>query len=66
MSQRTRDIIANVLLGAGALIVIVFIVTHFMAQPRPSWRNDMLWIGLACLIIARPMRGRRRGMTDPG
>jgi hypothetical protein len=59
MTQRTRNIIANVLLGAGALAVVVFTATHFMSGARPSWRRDMVWLGVAAVIVSRYVRGRR-------
>jgi hypothetical protein len=61
MNPQTRILIANILLGLGLLAIVVFVATHFMTPPRPAWRNDMIWVGLACVIIARPLR-RRRGM----
>jgi hypothetical protein len=60
MTQRTRNIIANVLLGVGILTVVVFVATHFMTPPRPSWRKDMIYLGLAFVIASRPVRGRRQ------
>jgi hypothetical protein len=64
MTQRTRNIIANVLLGAGILTVIVFIVTHFMTSPRPPWRRDISFLALAFVILSGAVRGRRRAMKD--
>jgi hypothetical protein len=67
MPQRTRNILANVLLGAGVLTVVVFVVTHFMSPSRPSWRKDLVFLGLACVMASKPVRGgRRRTAQDPG
>jgi hypothetical protein len=60
MTQRTRDIIADVLFGMSILTVVVFVATHFMTPPRPSWRNNMVLFGIVCLIASRPVRGRPR------
>lgn len=60
MTQRTRDIIAEVLFGVSILTVIVFIATHFMTPPRPSWRHGLVWLGIISLIASRPVRGRPR------
>jgi hypothetical protein len=59
MTQRTRNIMANVLLGVGILTVVVFTATHFMSAARPTWRRDMVWLGLASVIVSRYVRGRR-------
>jgi hypothetical protein len=61
MTQQTRNIIANTMLGVGILTVVVFGVTHFMTPARPPWRKDMVYLGLAAVIASRPVRGRRRG-----
>ena len=62
MTQRTRNIIANVLLGVGLITIVVFIVTHFMSPTRPPWRRDLVFLGLACAMASQPVRGgpRRR------
>ena len=60
MTQRTRNIIANVLLGVGMLTIVVFVATHFMTPARPSWRRDLVWLGLASVIASRAVRGRRQ------
>lgn len=59
MTQRTRNIIANVLLGVSFLFVVTFLVQHFMTPPRPAWHTDMVWLGLAAATAARIVRGRR-------
>ena len=67
MNQRTRNIIANVLLGVAMIFVVVFIVQHFMTPPHPSWHGDMVMLALASVIasdLARG-RGRRRTMQKP-
>jgi hypothetical protein len=65
MTQRTRNIMANVLLGVAVLTVVVFIATHFMSPARPSWRRDLVFLGLACVIASRPVRGGpRRGTAQ--
>jgi hypothetical protein len=60
MPQQTRAVIANVLLGAGLLAIAAFVVTHFMDGARPAWRTDMVWLGMAAIILSRPVRGRRQ------
>jgi len=63
MTQRTRNIIANVLFGVGVITIVVFIATHFMSPSRPAWRRDFLFFGLACVIVSRPVRGGPRRNT---
>jgi hypothetical protein len=67
MTQHTRDIIADVLLGVAILTVVVFIATHFMPPPRPAWRRDSVFFGLASAIASSLVRGRRgtRAMQTP-
>jgi hypothetical protein len=66
MTQRTRNIIANILLGVGVLFIVAFVVQHFMASPRPSWHTDLPWLGLAAVIGSEVVRGRRRrAMQSP-
>jgi hypothetical protein len=60
MTQRTRNIIANVLLGVGILTIVVFVASHFMTPARPSWRKDLVWLGIASVIASGPVRGRRQ------
>jgi hypothetical protein len=64
MTQRTRNIIANVLLGVGILTIVVFVASHFMTTERPSWRKDLVWLGIASTVASRPVRGRRRTMQN--
>lgn len=64
MTQRMRNIIANVLLGVGTLTIVVFVASHFMTQERPSWRKDLVWLGLASVIASGAVRGRRRGAAQ--
>jgi hypothetical protein len=66
MTQRTRNIIADVLFGISILTVVVFIATHFMPSPRPSWRTNLLLFGVVCLVASRPVRGRPRWHATPG
>jgi hypothetical protein len=65
MAQRTRDIIADVLFGISILTVIIFVATHFMTPPRPSWRFNLVVFGILCLIVSRPVRGRPRWRPSP-
>jgi hypothetical protein len=67
MTQRTRNIIANILLGASIVTVIVFVVTHFTSPARPPWRRDLVFLGLAAAGAVGPVRGRhwRRAMQAP-
>ena len=60
MTQRTRNIIADVLFGVSILTVVVFIATHFMTPARPSWRTYLILFGVICLSASRPVRGRPR------
>lgn len=64
MTQRTRNFIANVLLGVGILTVVVFVASHFMTSERPPWRKDLVFLGLASVIASGPVRGRRRTMQN--
>ena len=59
MTQRTRNIIANVLIGLAVLFLVEFVVQHFMA-PRPSWHNDLVGWALAFVIASDLVRGRLR------
>jgi len=63
MKQRTRNILADVLTGVCILTIIVFVATHFMSPPRPAWRSSLVLFGVACLVAARPVRGRPRWYT---
>ena len=57
MTERTRRLIANALVGVAFLIIILFVVTHFtMTPPRPAWRREMVWSALVVLIAARLVR----------
>ena len=60
MTQRTRNIIANVFLGLTVLFAVTFVAQHFMTQPRPSWHNDLPWLALAFVIASDLVRGRLR------
>lgn len=57
MSQRTRTIIANVLLAIAALMVVMFIVEHFMAT-RPAWHRDLAFSAVSIAVASRLVRGR--------
>jgi hypothetical protein len=65
MTQRTRNIIANVLLGVSILLIAAFVAQHFMTPLRPSWHTDLAWLGIASMIASRLVRGRasRRAMS---
>ncbi|MEO7041491.1 MAG: hypothetical protein ABI035_04450 [Gemmatimonadaceae bacterium] len=58
MTQRTRNIIANALLGLTVLFAVTFVVQHFMTQTRPYWHNDLVWLALASVIASDLVRGR--------
>jgi hypothetical protein len=58
MTQRTRNIIANILLGVTILLIVAFVVQHFMAPPPPSWHKDLVGLGLASTIASDLVRGR--------
>jgi len=63
MNQRTRNIIANILVGLSILFIVVFLAQRFMTSPRPSWHKDLAWLGLASVIASEIMRGRTRRRT---
>ena len=67
MTQRTRNIVANVLLGVTVLLILEFVRQHFMTPPRPSWHNDLVGLALASVIASDLVRGRwrRRAMPKP-
>ncbi len=60
MTQQTRNVIANVLLGVSFLMVVAFVVQHFMTSPHPSWHKDLVWLALAIVIASDVVRGRLR------
>ncbi len=60
MTQRTRIIISNVLIGVSIVCIVTFVVQHFMTPPRPFWHEDLAWIGLVCATVSRVVRGRPR------
>jgi hypothetical protein len=60
MTQRTRSIIANALVGVSVFFVVAFLVRHFMTPPRPPWTKDVAWLALASIIASEIVRGRRR------
>lgn len=60
MTQRTRTIIANILLGVSILMIVAFIAQHFMTPARPSWHKDLAWLGIAGMSASRLVRGRPR------
>lgn len=66
MTQRTRTIIANLLLGASILFIVAFLAQHFMTPARPSWHKDLAWLGLASVSASEIVRGRfrRRAMQN--
>ncbi len=63
MTQRTRNIVANILLVVSILFVVAFLAQRFMTPPRPSWHKDLVWLGLAAVIAAEIVRGRTRRRT---
>lgn len=65
MTQRTRNIIANVLIVVSIFCIVTFVVQHFMTTPRPSWHRDMVWLALAFVIAADIVRGRLRRRATP-
>ncbi|HEY4216462.1 MAG TPA: hypothetical protein VGM67_04960 [Gemmatimonadaceae bacterium] len=68
MTQRTRNIIANILIGVSILCIVTFVVQHFMTTPRPPWHKDLAWLAIAFVIasdLARGSRRRRRAMQNP-
>jgi uncharacterized membrane protein len=67
MTQRTRNIIANILLGVTVIFLITFVVQHFMTPPRPSWHGDLVWLAVIGVSASEIVRGRRRrrAMQDP-
>ena len=60
MTQRTRSIIANIVLGVSLLFIVAFVVQHFMTPPHPSWHKDLPWLALAFVSVSEVVRGRRR------
>jgi hypothetical protein len=60
MTQRTRNIIANVLIGMSILMVVTFVAQHFMTTPRPPWHRDLAFSALAVVIASELVRGRSR------
>ena len=64
MTQRTRNIIANILFGVSILCVVAFLVQHFMTVPRPPWHKDLSFLALAFVIASEGVRGRRRRTTQ--
>lgn len=60
MTQRTRNIIANILIGVSVLLVVAFLIQHFMTPSRPSWHKDLAWLALASVSASDLVRGRRR------
>ena len=67
MTQRTRNVIADVLLGVTVLFAVEFVVQHFSSPPRPSWHNDLVGWALAFVIASDLVRGRvrRRSTLKP-
>lgn len=64
MTQRTRNIIAGVFLGVSVLMIIAFVVQHFMT-PRPSWHKELPWLALAFVSVSGIVRGRARRAMQP-
>jgi hypothetical protein len=65
MTQPRRNVIANVMLGVSILLIITFVVQHFMT-PRPASHKDMAWLALAFSLASELVRGRRRRVAqDP-
>ena len=58
MTQQTRRMLANVLLGVSLLCILAFVIQHFMTSPRPAWHNYLVWVALACTWAAHFARGR--------
>jgi len=67
MIQRTRNIIANTLLGVSILCIVAFVAQRLMTAPRPPWHKDLAWLGLASVTASEIVRGRmrRRAMQTP-
>jgi hypothetical protein len=66
MTQHTRDVTANSLLGVSMLLVLTFVAQHFMTSPRSSWHEDLPYIALAFVSASELVRGRmrRRAVQD--
>ncbi|HEY4131705.1 MAG TPA: hypothetical protein VGM50_13890 [Gemmatimonadaceae bacterium] len=60
MTQRTRNIIANVFIGISILMVVAFVVQHFTSPPRPTWHKELASLALAFVIASEIVRGRVR------
>ncbi len=60
MTQRTRNIIANVLIVVSVFCIVTFVVQHFMTTPRPTWHRDLASLALGFVIASELVRGRRR------
>jgi hypothetical protein len=60
MTQRTRNIIANVMVGVTILLLVAFVTAHFMSASRPAWRKELPWLALAFVTASEIVRGRRR------
>jgi hypothetical protein len=61
MTQRTRNIMANLLAAVCILLIVAFVVQHFTTPPpRPSWHKDLAWLALACATASELARGRSR------
>jgi hypothetical protein len=66
MTQRTRNIVANILVGVSILLIVAFLAQRLMTAPRPSWHKDLAWLALASVIASELVRGRRRrAMENP-
>ncbi len=63
MTQRTRNVIANVLLGVSILFIVVFVAQHFMSSPRPSWHKELAWSAPILVVASDLVRGRLRRRT---
>ncbi|HXT17057.1 MAG TPA: hypothetical protein VN706_15555 [Gemmatimonadaceae bacterium] len=59
MNQRTRNIIANLLLGVAIFILGAFLARQFMAPPRPAWTKEYTGLALISAIASGLVRGRR-------
>ena len=59
MPPGQRNVIANVMIGVSIILIVTFLVQHFMS-PRPAGHRDMAWLALAFVIASEIVRGRRR------
>ena len=63
MTPQTGRLIAKIFLGMSILMLLVFVAQDLTNAPRPSWHQDLGWLGFAFLSLSGIARRWARRQT---